>query len=202
MRLCTTTSKPLVSCNFSELINNISCLSTFSNDEEIVEVNSILNSPNRLLNLPFSVRACVGVILTTLNHTNPQSDDINKTIFTSTNTMMPQNERSSSHTSIISSSSLPATKHRSRGGSSDGCELRLVRVKSILRVDTNEESHRTVNIGQEAIDFTSGSASVLKRVSFRNVNVREYDLTIGDNPSCSAGPPLRYVDQTVQREVF
>jgi hypothetical protein len=32
-----------------------------------------------------------------------------------------------------------------------------------------------------------------KCVSFREVKVREYERIIGDNPSCTSGPPIRYV---------
>ncbi|KAL7468726.1 hypothetical protein ACHAXS_008947 [Conticribra weissflogii] len=53
-----------------------------------------------------------------------------------------------------------------------------------------------VAAGAASLDFSSGlystgSAGSLRRnVSFNSVAVREYDRTIGDNPSCKSGPPL------------
>jgi hypothetical protein len=37
---------------------------------------------------------------------------------------------------------------------------------------------------------TASSAKIRRNVSFHSVNVREYDRTVGDNPSCRSGPPL------------
>ncbi|KAL3785638.1 hypothetical protein ACHAWO_005982 [Cyclotella atomus] len=34
------------------------------------------------------------------------------------------------------------------------------------------------------------ASSGCRRVSFDSVEVREYDVTIGDNPSCRSGPPI------------
>mmetsp|Transcript_17456 Transcript_17456/g.36478 ORF Transcript_17456/g.36478 Transcript_17456/m.36478 type:complete len:396 (+) Transcript_17456:80-1267(+) len=53
-----------------------------------------------------------------------------------------------------------------------------------------------VAAGATSLDFSSGfystdSADSLRRsVSFNSVAVREYDRTVGDNPSCRSGPPL------------
>lgn len=40
------------------------------------------------------------------------------------------------------------------------------------------------------ISVNSAPASIRRNVSFNSVAVREYDRTIGDNPSCRSGPPL------------
>lgn len=50
---------------------------------------------------------------------------------------------------------------------------------------------------------SSNASSDSKRsVSFSCVDVREYDVTLGDNPACSAGPPIslgwKYKDGTRQ----
>ena len=29
-----------------------------------------------------------------------------------------------------------------------------------------------------------------ERIKFKNIEIREYARTIGDNPSCSSGPPI------------
>ncbi len=36
----------------------------------------------------------------------------------------------------------------------------------------------------------SCSSSLRKSVRFENVEIREYDVVLGDNPSCSNGPPI------------
>mmetsp|Transcript_23699 Transcript_23699/g.51279 ORF Transcript_23699/g.51279 Transcript_23699/m.51279 type:complete len:457 (-) Transcript_23699:49-1419(-) len=36
----------------------------------------------------------------------------------------------------------------------------------------------------------SSSTKIRRNVSFHSVNVRQYDRTVGDNPSCRSGPPL------------
>jgi hypothetical protein len=41
-------------------------------------------------------------------------------------------------------------------------------------------------------DKLSGLKVASRRVIFNEVQVREYDRCLGDNPSCSAGPPIRY----------
>jgi len=38
--------------------------------------------------------------------------------------------------------------------------------------------------------LTSMRNVVIKRVAFNTIEVREHDLTLGDNPSCSNGPPV------------
>jgi hypothetical protein len=56
--------------------------------------------------------------------------------------------------------------------------------KSIMKFRTLDQSlHSTY--GPE-----SGGGGAGDRVVFRNVEIREYGRTIGDNPSCSAGPPV------------
>lgn len=64
-------------------------------------------------------------------------------------------------------------------------------MRSILRVSTAAESIRSTGIHRESLNFASDeSTSVVKRISFNDVSIREYGLTVGDNPSCSSGPPL------------
>ena len=56
----------------------------------------------------------------------------------------------------------------------------------ILRARTLTESLNSVT--------ASSSANYKKStVRFNHVDVREYAVTIGDNPSCSIGPPVRWV---------
>jgi hypothetical protein len=39
---------------------------------------------------------------------------------------------------------------------------------------------------------TSG-CTVKKAITFHRIEIREYERTVGDNPSCSSGPPITYV---------
>ena len=55
-------------------------------------------------------------------------------------------------------------------------------VKSNLRVKTQRES----------LQISWGSSNpTTKTLLWREVHVRQYERTVGDNPSCSSGPPLR-----------
>jgi len=58
------------------------------------------------------------------------------------------------------------------------------RIKSCLSVSTLEES----------IDFYNSNNTIKnklsKQVSFHNLQIREYNIELGDNPSCSYGPPI------------
>ena len=55
-----------------------------------------------------------------------------------------------------------------------------------------EDSDRAAGPTSDSLDVSSSSrGKKMKRsVSFVSVDVREYDRTIGDNPSCRSGPPL------------
>lgn len=62
--------------------------------------------------------------------------------------------------------------------------------KSILKCKTVDESlHNTTR--SEPADI--GRPSFNRSISFGNIGIREYARTLGDNPSCSSGPPVRYV---------
>lgn len=43
-----------------------------------------------------------------------------------------------------------------------------------------------------SISSCSTIISSRSRVQFKDVEIREYNLTIGDNPACSSGCPVRY----------
>ena len=72
-------------------------------------------------------------------------------------------------------------------------------VKSILRIKSLQESIRSCSIdstndisesshASTSSEWSSSSSSSV--VSFDTVNIREYRVTVGDNPSCSGGAPL------------
>lgn len=45
-------------------------------------------------------------------------------------------------------------------------------------------------IRHKSLDSSCGGNKMHRSVSFHSVDIREYDRTIGDNPSCRSGPPL------------
>jgi len=61
-------------------------------------------------------------------------------------------------------------------------------VKPILKIRTLDESlHSTYGSEDEMISAISRKHLTL---DFDKVNIREYSRTVGDNPSCSSGPPI------------
>jgi hypothetical protein len=58
-------------------------------------------------------------------------------------------------------------------------------VESILKWKTVDESLHSM-YGSE-----SGSRNGEQKLQFKSVVIREYARTVGDNPSCSSGPPVR-----------
>lgn len=40
-------------------------------------------------------------------------------------------------------------------------------------------------------NLTGSSTGLRRSVSFHKVEIREYDVTVGDNPSCRTGPALQ-----------
>jgi hypothetical protein len=54
--------------------------------------------------------------------------------------------------------------------------------KPVLKVKTIDDSlHST----------WESTSDVVKSVDWKDVCIRQYERTVGDNPSCSSGPPLR-----------
>jgi hypothetical protein len=62
--------------------------------------------------------------------------------------------------------------------------------KSNLKIKTAKMSL------QSNWESSSSMASEKKQVKWMIVEIRHYDRVVGDNPSCSSGPPLRYVGKS------
>ena len=65
----------------------------------------------------------------------------------------------------------------------------LFDIKSIMRFRTVDESLHS--------SYDTQPSAGRGRIKFDKVKIREYNRTIGDNPSCSSGPPVRYVNSAV-----
>lgn len=123
-------------------------------------------------------------------------------------------------TSFLSMASANSTHTQNSGGSSDGVGLDLgdsislhqspsaVGMGSFHRVDENttqelanilplpmcdqpsDADQAAGPIRRKSLDSSGGGNKMHRSVSFHSVDIREYDRTIGDNPSCRSGPPL------------
>ncbi len=56
-------------------------------------------------------------------------------------------------------------------------------IRSVMKIRTLDESMHSTYGGSD-----NGSKG---NIQFKNVGIREYARTVGDNPSCSSGPPVR-----------
>mmetsp|Transcript_5653 Transcript_5653/g.6939 ORF Transcript_5653/g.6939 Transcript_5653/m.6939 type:complete len:178 (+) Transcript_5653:66-599(+) len=63
-----------------------------------------------------------------------------------------------------------------------GPGLCYTNTKSILRIKSFAESINSIP--------SNSSLSSSRSVQFDKVEIREYSITLGDNPSCSSGPPI------------
>jgi hypothetical protein len=88
---------------------------------------------------------------------------------------------------IVRSQSLPIL----RGSTSYGS---LVKIKGILKYSSVPDTIlRLDDCDQELLHYDSDDsrpAHVATRIAFSDIMIREYARTIGDNPSCSSGPPI------------
>jgi hypothetical protein len=65
-----------------------------------------------------------------------------------------------------------------------------IHVKSILKVKSVDESlHSSYGESKESEEGLTKK----RAIEFTDILIREYARTIGDNPSCSSGPPVAYV---------
>lgn len=62
-----------------------------------------------------------------------------------------------------------------------------VSVKGILKYSTVDASMHA-KYGRHA--KKNGQESLERGIEFKDIQIREYARTVGDNPSCSSGPPV------------
>lgn len=74
------------------------------------------------------------------------------------------------------STSVPAQRGR------DSASSFLRPRKPVLKVKSIDDSLRST---------WESSSDVVKSVDWKDIQIRQYERTVGDNPSCSSGPPLR-----------
>ncbi|GKY94709.1 hypothetical protein MPSEU_000436400 [Mayamaea pseudoterrestris] len=118
--------------------------------------------------------------------------------------MFSKKQRSKSgSTATCSSSNLSTQPQRPRGFSLPADWGRRRRIKGIMKYLTHDESVHS-NYGSERggdleepekarieVAVTPIDKAVDRRkIQFANIQIREYNRTIGDNPSCSSGPPI------------
>ncbi|EEC48049.1 predicted protein [Phaeodactylum tricornutum CCAP 1055/1] len=65
-------------------------------------------------------------------------------------------------------------------------------LKGIMKFATADDSiHSTYGATEkESKDSTDGELSIKRNIEFKELHIREYARTLGDNPSCSSGPPV------------
>ena len=76
-----------------------------------------------------------------------------------------------------------------------------MKLRSIMRVASLDESLHNFDISRSRGGRVNSSVEVLptlketdsRNVIFDAIRIREYERSLGDNPSCSTGPPIRYV---------
>jgi hypothetical protein len=62
--------------------------------------------------------------------------------------------------------------------------------KSCLKKNTDNPS-LTSSTNTRTTNTTSATARKSRKVSFRSIEIRYYQMTMGDNPACSIGPPVQ-----------
>ena len=62
----------------------------------------------------------------------------------------------------------------------------IQRTKSVLKYATADESLHSTYGSERGAEGDKDS----RRVTLTDIRIREYNRTVGDNPSCSSGPPV------------
>jgi hypothetical protein len=68
---------------------------------------------------------------------------------------------------------------------------RIVKLRSSMRVFSLDESLHAhdINRSRSSVCSTVESSGPVS-VVFKDIRIREYERSVGDNPSCSSGPPI------------
>ncbi len=91
-----------------------------------------------------------------------------------------------------SSSLLHSPKSQSTGFcpvDENSVQMESIPSMPLLATET-EDADRAAGSASNSLDLSRSSKKMTRTVSFHSVDVREYDRTVGDNPSCRSGPPL------------
>lgn len=89
-----------------------------------------------------------------------------------------------------SSSLLHSPKSQSTGFcpvDENSVKMESIPPMPLLRTDSADQAAGSAS---NSFDLSSSGKKMSRSVSFASVDVREYDRTVGDNPSCRSGPPL------------
>lgn len=81
-----------------------------------------------------------------------------------------------------------------RGRSTTGFQVNSPsNIKGILKLRTHDDSLKVKYREEKSAKEERSSTLIMEKkitIGFKNIQIREYARTIGDNPSCSAGPPI------------
>lgn len=61
---------------------------------------------------------------------------------------------------------------------------------TVQDINAENKLHESCPLPHASIQDTDDNTSRRRRVSFDSINIREYFIELGDNPSCRNGPPL------------
>ena len=79
--------------------------------------------------------------------------------------------------------SMIVTNSIKRSTSVPGTRVEVIAVKSAMRVSSLDESLHKKGLAK--------NPARPGRIEWHEIRIREYARALGDNPSCSAGPPVR-----------
>lgn len=85
--------------------------------------------------------------------------------------------------SIESRGSAESSSHQRKANSTD--QMSCTDESSADHAQSSQKSERSTR--------SCSQSGVKKRVRFNAIQIRDYERIVGDNPSCTSGPPLSYV---------
>jgi hypothetical protein len=82
------------------------------------------------------------------------------------------------------------TRSTSTGSKRSNESSRGSRSKADSESERKSRSSRNSDLYTKSVGSDSQQRSIKKSVRFTDIQIREYERTLGDNPSCSSGAPV------------